>query len=320
MALVGATALALTTGRSGEAGPDPAGVAGPTTPPPGADPDPRPATRPPGTASRTRAHFPDAGTTGVPEGVTLTRSGGVAVHEDGAVIENLFIVDGEIEVYANDVTIRNVRITNDQAFVQWGIAQRSGFSGLVVEDSEIYGNPDSPHQFASGISNHGGMITVRRVEVHTVTDGILTSHGIIEDNYLHSPRYFEDDHTDMIQSVGGSPIGLPLEIRNNTIINTESQTAAVFLSSGTGTGDIPIHNVLVEGNLLAGGGYTIYGGGSVAEGADPADIVIRDNLFSRDIFPDSGYYGPVAHFDPSAPGNVWEGNLWEDDRTPVRVS
>src|SRR5690606_1732252 len=194
VALVGTVALVLTTGRdrSGETGPDPAGVAGPTTPATVADPDPRPPTRPTDVASRTREHFPNADTTGVPEGVTLTRSGAVAVHEDGAVIENLFIVDGEIEVYANDVTIRNVRITNDQAFVQWGIAQRSGFSGLVVEDSEIYGNPDSPHQFASGISNHGGMITVRRVEVHTVTDGILTSHGIIEDNYLHSPRYFED--------------------------------------------------------------------------------------------------------------------------------
>src|SRR5690554_6268954 len=81
MALVGVAALALTIDRSGEAGPDPAGVAGPTTPATVADLDPRPATRPPGVASRTRAHFPDAGTTGVPEGVTLTRSGAVAVHE-----------------------------------------------------------------------------------------------------------------------------------------------------------------------------------------------------------------------------------------------
>ncbi|HEY8453341.1 MAG TPA: right-handed parallel beta-helix repeat-containing protein [Natronosporangium sp.] len=302
VAVLGAVAL-----LAGVASRSPSGTARPG---PAAPSDAAPSA--PATATAPVPGFPDASTTGVREGVTLRPSGTVEVTEDGAVVENLLIVDGFIEVNADDVTIRNVRITNDAQFIQWGIIQSEGHGGLVVEDSEIFGNRRSAQKFASGISNHGGDITVRRVEIHSVTDGIVTSHGLIEDCYLHSPRLFEGDHTDMIQSIGGSQLGLPLTIRHNTVINTENQTAAVFLSDGTGTGVVPVRNVRVEGNLLAGGGYTIYAGGLVAEGHDPADIVIRDNVFSRRVWPDGGYYGPVSDFDPGAPGNVWSGNVWED--------
>lgn len=269
-------------------------------------------------AAEARPDFPGPATTGVPEGVTLTRSSQITVREDGAVIENLEIVEdgsgaaGLIEVMANNVTIRNVRVTNDRDLVYWGIVQRAGYHGLVVEDSEIFGSPDGG-QLQTGIANHGGMITVRRVEIHTITDGIVTSHGLIEDSFLHSPRYFEGDHTDMIQANGGSEQGLPLEIRGNTIINTQQQTSAVFLQDFTGAEHIPVRDVTIEGNWLAGGGYTVYGGGDAEAGT--AQVVIRDNVFSREIFPDGGYWGPVAHFDPDAPGNHFSGNIWDDGTT-----
>ncbi len=262
----------------------------------------------PGPPPQSAPGFPDETTTGVPDGVFLRASGPVRVTEDGAVVEGLFIVDGGIEVYADDVTIRHVRITNRNAFVQWGIHQDEGASGLVVEDSEIFGDVTSPHQFATGIANHGGMITVRRVEIHSVTDGIVTSHGLIEDNYLHSPRYFEGDHTDMIQANGGPQDGLTLVIRHNTVVNTLDQTGAVSLFDNFR----PVRDVLVERNLLAGGGYTIYGGGLTAQGATPRNIVIRDNVFSRRVWPEGGYWGPSAYFDVDAPGNLWQGNVWED--------
>lgn len=300
--------------------PAPAASATPGATPPAAAPDPeapnggeRSQGVPPEAQERARGDFPNADTTGVPDGVELTtRNGPIDVRDDGAVLENLLVVDGPIEVYANNVTIRNVRITNQSQEVTWGISQREGFSGLVVEDSEIFGNPDTPHKFASAISNHGGMITVRRLEAHTITDGIVTRHGLLEDNYLHSPRYFPEDHTDMIQANGGPADGLSLEIRNNVVINTEDQTAAIFLQDFTGHENIPVQNVLIEDNYLAGGGYTIYGGGMADEGHDPANIVIRNNVFAREVYPDSGRWGPSAYFDESAPGNEWSGNVWDD--------
>ncbi len=287
--------------------PPPAETVPPTTPPVAAAPTPP---SPSGVGPVPRV-FPNADSTGVPDGVTLHPSRGMVVEEDGTVLENLLIVDGSIDIYANNVVVRNVRITNERREVLWGILQREGYSGLVVEDSEIFGN--GVHQFATGIANHGGMATIRRVEIHTVTDGVVMSSGILEDSYLHSPKYFPDDHTDMVQANGGPEGGLELVIRNNTIINTEDQTGAVSLFDNFR----PVRNVRVEGNLLAGGGYTFYGGGYLADGATPANIVVVNNVFSRRVFPDSGYYGPVAYFDPDAPGNVWEGNVWEDDGKPV---
>lgn len=323
LVLLGAVTVALVTGGAVAASArpwasDPAPVAtSPLNPETGRSPEPahpiepaRPSGAGPAPLPRV---FPDAGSTGVPDGVTLRPSGGMIVEEDGTVLENLLIVDGSIDIYANDVVIRNVRITNDQRWVQWGILQREGYSGLVVEDSEIFGG--GRHQFVTGIANHGGMATIRRVEIHTITDGVVMSSGLLEDSYLHSPMYFPDDHTDMVQANGGPRGGLELVIRNNTIINTEDQTGAVSLFDNFHQ----VQNVRVEGNLLAGGGYTFYGGGYLADGATPANIVVVDNVFSRRVFPDSGYYGPVAYFDPDAPGNVWSGNVWEDDGTPVEL-
>ncbi|HEY8472308.1 MAG TPA: hypothetical protein VIL37_06675 [Natronosporangium sp.] len=321
----GAAAVAVLSPFSDSESPDAADPAGPTAtaeptdaPPEGGEPGRTPDTRaqPAPGLPDVNTGFPDASNTGVPDGVELRRSGPVVVEQDGATVQNLLVVDGAIEVRANNVTIRNVRVTNEREFVQWGIVQNEGFGGLVVEDSEIFGNGEQ--QFASGISNHGGMITIRRVEIHTITDGIMTSHGVIEDSYLHSPKLFEGDHTDMIQTVGGSTLGLPLEIRNNRVINTEPQTSAVLLDDANGIGLVPVRDVLVEGNLFAGGGYTLYCGGLVAEGHDPSGIVIRNNVFSRELWPNSGYYGPVAYFDPSAPGNEWSGNVY-DDGTPVEL-
>jgi hypothetical protein len=39
-------------------------------------------------------------------------------------------------------------------------------------------------------------------------------------------------------------------------------------------------------------------------------------VFSRDLWPDGGYYGPVAYFDSDAPGNVFADNVF-DDGSPV---
>lgn len=268
---------------------------------------------PPAVRVAVPAQFPDRTTTGVPDGVSLRQSGSLEVTEDGAVVENLLIVDGDIEVWADDVTIRNVRITSSSEDLLWGILQRSGHSGLVVEDSEIFGGEGG--HVAAGITNHGGMITIRRVEIYHVSDAVNTETGLLADSYLHSPAHVAGDHNDMVQANGGAVGGHGLRIVGNTIINDRSQTGAISLFDNFSA----VRDVVIERNFLAGGGYTIYGGGTREGGSDPTDIVIRDNVFSREIFDDGGFYGPVAHFDRSAPGNVWSGNVWHEDGSPVRV-
>lgn len=280
--------------------PEPSDTAIPSKQPTEVPPSTKPTqtTMPPSTGG-----FPGASNTGVPSGKSLQQSNSVRVTKDGAVIDGLE-VHGEINVQADNVTIRNTRLAAEPG--DWGIIQRKGYSGLKVEDSEIFGNGTQRTQFA--ILNQGGDLTVRRVDIHTISNGILTEQGLIEDSYLHDPVYYSGDHTDMIMCTSGPPSGATLVIRGNTVINTLQQTGAVALFQDFGV----VRNVTVEGNFLAGGGYSLYGG--AGKKGTSSNIKVVGNVFSRDVWAKGGYYGPVAYWDENGSGNEWKGNVWEDGK------
>ena len=211
--------------------------------------------------------FPDVETTGVTPGTQLTPvSGNVKLSTPGQVYENK-LVTGSITVTAPDVTIRNVKIVMTDFY---GIRARtvdpSNVRNLLVVDSEI----DMGGRYANnGIAfNH---YTARRVFFHNGSD--CTSMGdtpvsddqvIIEDSLCAIGPDTNSDgwpdsrtfctgssaHFDGFQSDGG----WNLTVRHNTIRNPCSQTSAIIISSNTS----PIHNVTIQDNLMAGGGWTVY--------------------------------------------------------------
>ncbi|MFI5496968.1 hypothetical protein [Actinoplanes sp. NPDC051859] len=250
-----------------------------------------------------RGSFPDAGTTGVPDGVTLKAASttSLRIRKAGTVIDRADI-QGEISVEANNVTIKNSRIVNAG---NWAIVQRPEASGLVVQDSEIRGNGKDRLQYA--VLNLGsGDVTILRNDISAVSDALSTNVGLIEGNYLHDPIYFDGDHTDMIQSNSGPPAGKSLVIRGNTVINTLEQTAAIALFQDFGVQ----HDATIERNLLAGGGYALYGGAGKL--GTSYNIKVIGNVFSREVFPKSGQWGAVAYWDKAGSGNVWRDNVWAD--------
>ncbi|MFI6174798.1 hypothetical protein ACIA8R_04590 [Nonomuraea sp. NPDC051191] len=248
--------------------------------------------------------WPGPDNTGVPDGVRLRPSDSLVVSEKGAVIDGLDVT-GYITVEADDVTIRNTRVRGQQDW--WGILQREGRTGLTVEDSEIFGNGKVRTQF--GILNQGKLITVRRVDVHTISNGILTQQGLVEDSYVHDPKYYAGDHTDMIMSTGPPAPGTELVIRGNTVINTLDQTGAIALFQDFGVS----RDVTVQGNLLAGGGWSLYAGAG-AKGRS-SNIKVIGNVFSRRVWPKGGFAGPVSYWDKNGSGNRWDGNTWENGGT-----
>ncbi|GII53521.1 hypothetical protein Pth03_19100 [Planotetraspora thailandica] len=294
-------------GQGSQASPTPTPPARPSASPTPTRRAPSTPPKPPASSGPTKqptspgGSWPSASTTGVPSGVKLDERGSITVTKDGTVIDGQY-VRGEINVDADNVTIRNTRVA--AAPGDWGIIQRSGHRGLTVEDSEVYGNGKQRTQF--GILNQGGDLTVRRVDIHTISNGILTEQGLIEDSYIHDPVYYSGDHTDMIMCTSGPPSGAKLVIRGNTVINTLDQTGAVALFQDFGV----VRNVTVEGNFLAGGGYTVYGGGG--DKGTSSNIKIVNNVFSRKVWSKGGYFGPVAHYDDNGSGNVWSGNKWEN--------
>ena len=72
----------------------------------------------------------------------------------------------------------------------------------------------------------------------------------------------------------------------------------------------------MENNLLAGGGYVVYGGNG--EKAETHDIRFINNRISRVFYSEGGYWGLVASFDSHNPGNEWSGNFWDDTLKPAR--
>lgn len=267
------------------------------------------ATSAPAAAVRHRAsgRWPDAASTGA-SGPFQVRTGTVVVTTNGAVLQGLEVF-GDIVVLAKNVTIRNCRVI---AAGNWGILQRmdAGTGGLTVTDTDIYGAPTgTPLQFA--IVNYAGMLTVRRVNAHTMSSAVQTSQGLIEDSYFHDPRDSPGAHVTLIASSGSPRPGMSLTIRHNTVLNTGGQTAAISLYQDFSRA----HDDLITGNLLGGGGYTIYGG--TGRFGVPTDIRVIGNVFSRRYFRDGGYYGWLADWNGSGAGNQWSGNTWQDTGAPV---
>ena len=105
--------------------------------------------------------------------------------------------------------------------------------------------------------------------------------------------------------------GNGIKLIHNTFLNSHDQTSAIALFQDFG---VPT-NVLVQGNYLAGGGYTVYGG--AGSKGTPTNIVFKDNTFGRDFYPQAGSYGPVAYWNSTGTGNTWIGNVWAATSTPV---
>jgi hypothetical protein len=99
-------------------------------------------------------------------------------------------------------------------------------------------------------------------------------------------------------------------IRHNTVRNPCQQVSDVLLSSNT----LPISSVTVDGNLFAGGGFSLYCAGS-SDRSRVSNIVATGNRFARTFYPTGGYWGPTTYCEFAS---VWSGNVWDDTGLPVR--
>ncbi len=290
---------------------------GPTTPVPPVGPTD------PGTPSTTtncapvpsRCGYPDSTNTGYAPGSQLVkvpeqvRSGQGWTYDsrgwisagDGAVVENIE-TSVPINLSGNGAVVRNVWVNVDGD--SWGIGLQHTVNA-TIQDSRI-GPPDNAERLGVAIKDVYGDASGTRVignEILNISTGIQTHEGLIEDNYIHRMALLSGDHVNGTTSNGSQT---QLTIRHNTIFNQHGQTDAISLFQDFGVEA----NRLITNNLLAGGGYTIYGGAG-GKGAT-SNIQITDNRIARLYFRTGGSYGPVTAFDPDGRGNVWSNNVWDD--------
>jgi len=242
--------------------------------------------------------WPSAASTGVPSGVTLTSSGSLTVTTDGAVIDAL-AVSGSITVQADNVTIKNTRVTGSDF---WGVLLGEGHTNLTVEDCEIAGTGNG---FQEGIRADGVKMTVLRNYIHGNLRGIDANTGLVQDNYIDAVTSGTNNSNYGFVNTTAQAASSILTINHNVFLNPENQEGAVVLASG-------MHDVTVEDNLLAGGRYAFYGGGS-----GTANIHVLSNVFSKRFFASGGSSGPVDLYAATNSGNQWSGNVWEGASTAV---
>jgi len=273
--------------------------------------------------------FPDVSTVGVQPGVQLTPVNGyVTLSTPGQVYENK-LVTGAITVTARNVTIRNVKLIGTDDY--YGIlTSGSSSANLTVEHVEIdangrLGDPGGGDWYGIAFDNY----TARHVFFHNGNDCAgVADNVVIEDSLCavgpdangdgwpdgghFSPDHGIDSdpawcnsgsqHFDGFQSDRGDGMTL----RHNTIRNPCSQTSAILMSSNT----MPLSNIRIENNLLAGGGYTLYCGGST-DSSRVTNETVTGNRVAETYWIGGGWYGPLAYCGPGY-ADVWSDNVWDE--------
>ncbi len=230
--------------------------------------------------------YPDATNTGVPSGTTLTASGTIDVTVDGTIIENLDIT-GRIQVDANNVTIRNCRITSGDYY-----PLLNNGTNLLVEDCEIAGTSTAV-TCCIGFTNY----TARRCNLHGSADGLKAdSTVVIEDCYIHDLATDATTHNDGTQTTGGSDV----TIRHNTyqLGGVSGINSCLQIGNEGGTNS----NWVIEDNLFDGGGWTINASNDPTQNPN---FQIQYNRFTR----------RYAYGVGSVGGATWFGNYYDDDGT-----
>lgn len=213
--------------------------------------------------------------------------GDLSVEQDGAVLRGLDI--GCLRVHASDVLVEHSRV---RCGANTAVRVMSGAQGLVVRDTEI----DGMDRASVGVGP--AHFHLQRVDVHSSSDGVRAGTSVtVEDSRIHDLFRSEGSHNDGIQITQGSGI----VIRGNTIDVRSGQdymNAAVIISA---KGPQPVGDVLIEGNTLDGGNWTMSLG---AEGEFPVSgIVVRGNTIGG-----RHRYGIAAA--------VPEGTVWKQNRYP----
>ena len=261
--------------------------------------------------------YPDGMTSGVPSWMTLKNvpgqvssgpgwyydpRGWVEVDGDGAVLSGLNI-PCSLDISASNVTIKDVQVeTSGQS--SFGISLRHTRNVTII-NSNIEGEDEGSRRLMVGVKDvYGDSVgtSVLNNNIARTGTGVQIFEGLIQGNYIHDMGYIRGDHVNGITVNGGTE---PLTIQDNTIFVDRDQTDAVSLFQDSGVEA----NKVIRNNLLAGGGYAIYGGDKNG-GPAARNIVIENNLISTFIYPSGGFWGPVAFFSPG-PGNVWSGNAWD---------
>ena len=265
-----------------------------TAPTPAPTPTPTPNPTPdgdpegPGSAPPSSANMPTMQSiidnAGLSNPSILKPSGTVTVTTPGAVIENLDIT-GNIIIRADNVTIRNVRVTGSSSTAV--IRPDRDVRGTTIEHCDV-----NVGEANGGIGYLGYNTTVRNCRITGYADGIkVETGGLYEGNYISMTKPAGSaKHLDGIQASSDRNF----TIRHNVIDGNSNRggNAAVFVQAWNGAINQNIYNINVTENYVSGGNYTIFmEGGKDKDGSDPKQWISDAHMTGNVFIPGTERYG-----------------------------
>jgi hypothetical protein len=189
--------------------------------------------------------YPDASTTGVPVGTSLTNANFTQSSSNGEVIDALNLDGWDMLVQHNNVTIKRCRIKNSGF---WCIRVLSGVTGCIIQDCELDGDGGG----GQGV-NCAGAATIERCNIHHCADGVNAAGDgmIIRNNYMHDfAPIGAGAHFDGVQTSSSNM----LIDRNNIDVGLSDATATVEITNTFGSPS----NITISNGLHKGGSYTFH--------------------------------------------------------------
>ena len=246
--------------------------------------------------------FPDASCTG-PSGALPLYTGSLDFYDDGVVIENVEIrASRGLYVPADNVTFRNVQIVYtgalDEDFTVFNLNYNSG---TLFERVEIDG------QSQRGAGDHRQRRHGAQLRDPPRRQRRRDRHAARRRREL-LPRHLQPRRDRLALRRIQTPLSSDgVTVRHNTILLTGSETGAINIM---GTAGDPATDVLIEKNLFAGGGYTLYAGVG-------SNYRIVDNHLSTRYYPRVGYYN-IWYWEPDEDGDVLRsGNVIAETGAPA---
>jgi hypothetical protein len=252
-----------------------------------------------------KQYFPNAGNTGIQDGVSLTPLSGDQEISSSGVYEDKDITGGSLVVNADNVTVRNCRVTYDGGTAKIYIA--SGKTGVVIEYCEVDGTVGN--QGAKGIwVDEANGVEIRFCNIYNIEDGIYAfgDDTYVHDNYIHSPANInEDPHHDGIQFAGEGVV-----IEHNTFECGVDQNACIQFA---GTPGFPIDLTVNYNMMLADTGVAPL---ALMNMNDSLTEVTRVRVTNNHMTPGTNSVNPYFLFNV-APPNVWYNNINADTLVEV---
>ena len=226
--------------------------------------------------------YPDPayGNVGVPAGTKLTPSGSITVTMPGTVV-NGRSVSGEIDVKANNVTIKNTKVTMTGGGC--GTTNTCGNANIhllcacTVTISHVELTTDGSTTVEHAIRNsYGGTILVDHVYQHGNTDALCyCGDATITDSYSTIDLAISQDHLENLYIDGATD-----DVEHNTFINHQPQTANIFGNTRRRHRRCLLQPPDRQEQSAGGGGYTIYPCGN-ASSVGSGTLDFESNTIAR---------------------------------------